>query len=39
MSEDDRKRAIDELDKLTQSETRKVDDLLAVKEKELMEIR
>lgn len=39
MSEDDRKRAIDELDKLTQSETKKVDDLLALKEKELMEIR
>ncbi|MGA8034412.1 MAG: ribosome recycling factor [Candidatus Acidiferrales bacterium] len=39
MSEDDRKRAIDELDKLTQSETKRVDDLLAVKEKELLEIR
>jgi ribosome recycling factor len=39
MSEDDRKRALDELEKVTQSETKKVDDLLAAKEKELMDIR
>lgn len=39
MSEDDRKRAIDELDKLTQSETKKIEDLSVLKERELLEIR
>ncbi|MGD0306392.1 MAG: ribosome recycling factor [Candidatus Acidiferrales bacterium] len=39
MSEDDKKRGLDELEKLTHSETKKVDDLLAAKEKELMEMR
>jgi ribosome recycling factor len=39
MSEDDKKRALDELEKVTHSETKKVDDLLAAKEKELMDIR
>jgi ribosome recycling factor len=39
MSEDDKKRALDELEKVTHSETKKVDDLLAAKEKELLEIR
>ena len=38
MSEDDRKRAIDELDKLTHSETSKIEGFLALKEKELMQI-
>jgi ribosome recycling factor len=38
MSEDDRKRAIDELDKLTHSETGKIEGFLAAKEKELMQI-
>jgi ribosome recycling factor len=39
MSEDDRKRAIDELEKLTQSETKKIEDLSVLKERELLEIR
>jgi len=39
MSEDDKKRGLDELEKLTHSETKKLDDLLAAKEKELMEMR
>jgi ribosome recycling factor len=38
MSEDDKKRALDELEKVTHSETKKVDDLLATKEKELMSV-
>jgi ribosome recycling factor len=38
MSEDDKKRALDELEKVTHSETKKVDDLLAAKEKELMSV-
>jgi len=38
-SEDERKRAIEELDKLTQSETRKIEDLSAAKEKEILELR
>src|SRR5208282_3398172 len=37
MSEDDRKRTIEELDKVTHSETKKIEDLAAMKEKELME--
>src|SRR3990172_2576778 len=39
ISEDERKRAIDELDKLTHSETKKIEDLSAAKEKEILEIR
>ena len=39
ISEDERKRSLDELDKLTHSETKKLEDLSAVKEKEVMEIR
>jgi ribosome recycling factor len=39
ISEDERKRAIDELDKLTHSETKKIEDLSAAKEKEIMEIK
>ena len=39
ISEDERKRAIDELDKLSHSETKKIEDLSAAKEKEVMEIK
>jgi ribosome recycling factor len=39
ISQDEQKRALDELDKLSQSETKKVEDLSATKEKEVMEIR
>ena len=39
ISEDDKKRLLDELEKLTQSETKKIEDLSAVKEKELLEIK
>ncbi len=38
-SEDERKRAIEELDKLTQSETKKIEDLSAAKEKEILELK
>ena len=39
ISEDERKRSIDELDKLTHGETKKIEDLSAAKEKEIMEIK
>lgn len=39
VSEDERKRAVDELDKITHSETKKIEDLSAAKERELMELR
>src|SRR6202050_1994146 len=39
ISEDDRKRSLDELEKLTHSETRKIEDLSAAKEKEVLEIK
>ncbi|MGH9864708.1 MAG: ribosome recycling factor [Candidatus Acidiferrales bacterium] len=39
ISEDDKKRALDELEKLTHAETKKVEDLLASKEKEVLEIK
>ncbi|HTZ47004.1 MAG TPA: ribosome recycling factor [Verrucomicrobiae bacterium] len=39
ISQDDQKRALEELDKLSHSETKKVEDLCATKEKEVMEIR
>ncbi len=39
MSEDDKKRSLDELEKLTHSETRKIEDLCAMKEKEVLEIK
>jgi len=39
ISEDDKKRALDELEKLSHSETKKIEDLSAAKEKELMEIK
>ena len=38
-SEDERKRAIEELDKLTHNETKKIEDLSAAKEKEILELR
>jgi ribosome recycling factor len=38
-SEDERKRAIEELDKLTHSETSKIEDLSAAKEKEILELK
>jgi len=39
ISEDERKRALEELEKLTHQETKKLEDLSAAKEKEVMEIR
>jgi ribosome recycling factor len=39
ISEDDRKRSLDELEKLTHSETKKIEDLSALKEREVMEIK
>ncbi len=39
ISEDDRKRSIDELEKLTHQEVQKLEDLSATKEKEILEIK
>src|SRR5271168_1361537 len=39
ISEDDRKRSLDELEKLTHSETGKIEDHSALKEKEVLEIK
>jgi len=39
ISEDDRKRSIDELEKLTHQETKKLEDFSAAKEKEILEIK
>jgi len=39
ISEDERKRTIEELDKITHQETKKVEDLSAGKEKEILEIK
>ena len=39
ISEDDRKRNVEELEKLTHSETKKLEDLSAAKEKEILEIK
>jgi ribosome recycling factor len=39
ISEDDRKRSLEELEKLTHQETKKLEDLSASKEKEVMEIK
>jgi len=39
VSEDERKRAVEELEKVTHSETKKIEDLSAAKEKEVMELR
>jgi ribosome recycling factor len=38
-SEDDKKRSLDELEKLTHSETKKMEDLAAIKEQEIMELK
>ncbi|MGB9448623.1 MAG: ribosome-recycling factor, partial [Candidatus Acidiferrum sp.] len=39
ISQDEQKRALEELDKVSQSETKKVEELSASKEREVMEIR
>jgi len=39
VSEDERKRAVDELEKITHNETKKIEDLSAAKEKEILELR
>lgn len=39
ISEDEKKRSLDELEKLTHSETKKIEDLSAAKEKEVLEIK
>src|SRR6266852_4810395 len=39
ISQDEQKRSLDELEKLTHSETKKIEDLAAMKEKELMEVK
>ena len=39
IGEDDRKRSLDELEKLTQAETKKIEELSAGKEKELLEVK
>ena len=39
ISEDDRKRTVEELEKLTHSETKKLEDLSTAKEKEILEIK
>jgi ribosome recycling factor len=39
VSEDDRKRSLEELEKVTHQETKKVEDFSAVKEKEILEIK
>ena len=39
ISEDEKKRSLDELEKLTHSETQKIEDLSALKEKELLEFK
>ena len=39
ISEDDRKRSLEELEKITHVETKKIEDLSAAKEKEVLEIK
>jgi ribosome recycling factor len=39
ISEDDRKRSLEELEKVTHQETKKLEDLAAAKEKEILEIK
>ncbi|HZS72137.1 MAG TPA: ribosome-recycling factor, partial [Candidatus Acidoferrum sp.] len=39
ISQDEQKRALEELDKLSHAETKKIEDLSATKEKEVMEIK
>lgn len=39
VSEDERKRSVEELDKITHTETKKIEDLSAAKEKEILELK
>src|SRR5438309_895741 len=39
ISEDDKKRTVEELEKLTHSETKKIEDLCAMKEREILEVK
>ncbi len=39
ISQDEQKRSLDELEKLTHSETKKIEDLATMKEKELLEVK
>ena len=39
ISQDEQKRALDELEKIAHAETKKIEDLSAAKEKEILEIR
>jgi ribosome recycling factor len=39
VSEDERKRSVEELDKITHNETKKIEDLSAAKEKEILEFK
>lgn len=39
ISEDDKKRSLDELEKITHAETKKIEDLSAAKEKEVLELK
>jgi ribosome recycling factor len=39
ISEDEKKRTLEELEKITHQETKKIEDLSAAKEKEMLEIR
>jgi ribosome recycling factor len=39
ISEDERKRTVDELEKLTHQETKKIEELSAGKEKEILEVK
>ena len=39
ISEDEKKRALDELEKVSHAETKKIEDLSAAKEKEILEIK
>jgi len=39
ISEDEKKRSLDELEKVTQAETKKIEDLSAAKEKEVLELK
>jgi ribosome recycling factor len=39
ISEDDKKRSLEELEKITHAETKKIEDLCAAKEKEVLEIK
>src|ERR1700694_1385645 len=39
ISEDERKRSVEDLEKLTHSETKKIEDLCALKEKDILEVK